>query len=105
MDRAEPILDIFAIRARSSEAKMRVELALLQYMLPRLTGMWAHLEKFRGGIGVSGPGETQLETDRRLINQRSSGSLREEAFLRTLDTTRGLIVRAYASAERSNRSR
>ena len=70
MDRAELILDIFATRARSSEAKMQVELAQLQYMLPRLTRMWAHLEKFRGGIGVRGPGETQLETDRRLINQR-----------------------------------
>jgi GTP-binding protein HflX len=70
MDRAELILDIFATRARSNEAKMQVELAQLQYMLPRLTRMWAHLEKFRGGIGVRGPGETQLETDRRLINQR-----------------------------------
>src|SRR5204862_5224699 len=70
VDRAELILDIFATRARSSEAKMQVELAQLQYMLPRLTRMWAHLEKFRGGIGVRGPGETQLETDRRLINQR-----------------------------------
>ncbi|MEO6864094.1 MAG: GTPase HflX [Gemmatimonadaceae bacterium] len=70
MDRAELILDIFATRARSAEAKMQVELAQLQYMLPRLTRMWAHLEKFRGGIGVRGPGETQLETDRRLINHR-----------------------------------
>ncbi|MGI8547624.1 MAG: GTPase HflX, partial [Gemmatimonadaceae bacterium] len=70
MDRAELILDIFATRARSSEAKMQVELAQLQYMLPRLTRMWAHLEKFRGGIGVRGPGETQLETDRRLIGHR-----------------------------------
>lgn len=70
MDRAELILDIFATRARSSEAKMQVELAQLQYMLPRLMRMWSHLEKFRGGIGVRGPGETQLETDRRLINNR-----------------------------------
>ena len=70
MDRAELILDIFATRARTSEAKMQVELAQLQYMLPRLTRMWAHLEKFRGGIGMRGPGETQLETDRRLINNR-----------------------------------
>jgi GTP-binding protein HflX len=70
IDRAELILDIFATRARSSEAKMQVELAQLQYMLPRLTRMWTHLEKFRGGIGVRGPGETQLETDRRLINSR-----------------------------------
>ncbi|HUQ20438.1 MAG TPA: GTPase HflX, partial [Gemmatimonadaceae bacterium] len=70
IDRAELILDIFATRARSSEAKMQVELAQLQYMLPRLTRMWTHLEKFRGGIGVRGPGETQLDTDRRLINSR-----------------------------------
>ncbi len=70
MDRAELILDIFATRARSSEAKMQVELAQLEYMLPRLMRMWTHLEKFRGGIGMRGPGETQLETDRRLINNR-----------------------------------
>jgi GTP-binding protein HflX len=70
VDRAELILDIFATRARTSEAKMQVELAQLEYMLPRLTRMWTHLEKFRGGIGVRGPGETQLETDRRLINHR-----------------------------------
>ena len=70
VDRAELILDIFAVRARSSEARMQVELAQLEYTLPRLTRMWTHLEKFRGGIGVRGPGETQLETDRRLINHR-----------------------------------
>ena len=70
MDRAELILDIFAVRARTSEAKMQVELAQLEYLLPRLTRMWTHLEKFRGGIGMRGPGETQLETDRRLINHR-----------------------------------
>jgi GTPase len=70
VDRAELILDIFATRARSSEAKMQVELAQLEYTLPRLTRMWTHLEKFRGGIGMRGPGETQLETDRRLINHR-----------------------------------
>src|SRR5215207_9629893 len=70
MDRAELILDIFATRARTSEARMQVELAQLEYMLPRLQRMWSHLEKFRGGIGVRGPGETQLETDRRLINNR-----------------------------------
>src|SRR5207237_2326 len=70
VDRAELILDIFATRARSAEAKMQVELAQLGYMLPRLTRMWTHLEKFRGGIGMRGPGETQLETDRRLISHR-----------------------------------
>ncbi|MGZ8456574.1 MAG: GTPase HflX, partial [Gemmatirosa sp.] len=70
MDRAELILDIFATRARSNEAKMQVELAQLEYMLPRLTRMWTHLEKSRGGIGMRGPGETQLETDRRLVGHR-----------------------------------
>jgi GTP-binding protein HflX len=55
MDRAELILDIFATRARTSEARMQVELAQLEYMLPRLTRMWTHLEKFRGGIGMRGP--------------------------------------------------
>ncbi|MEX2181762.1 MAG: GTPase HflX [Gemmatimonadaceae bacterium] len=70
IDRAELILDIFAVRARSAEARMQVELAQLEYSLPRLVRMWTHLEKFRGGIGVRGPGETQLETDRRLVGQR-----------------------------------
>jgi GTPase len=70
MDRTELILDIFATRARSSEAKMQVELAQLQYMLPRLRRMWTHLSRIRGGIGFRGPGETQLETDRRLIGKR-----------------------------------
>ena len=70
MDRSEIILDIFATRARSNEAKMQVELAQLQYLLPRLTRMWAHLSRVRGGVGMRGPGETQLETDRRMINHR-----------------------------------
>jgi len=70
VDRAELILDIFALRARTSEAKMQVELAQLEYMLPRLTRMWTHLERYKAGVGMRGPGETQLETDRRLINHR-----------------------------------
>jgi GTP-binding protein HflX len=70
IDRSELILDIFAVRARSAEARMQVELAQLEYSLPRLVRMWTHLEKFRGGIGVRGPGETQLETDRRLVGHR-----------------------------------
>lgn len=70
MDRAELILDIFATRARTAEAKLQVELAQLQYLLPRLTRMWAHLSRVRGGIGMRGPGETQLETDRRLVGIR-----------------------------------
>jgi GTP-binding protein HflX len=70
MDRAELILDIFATRARSAEAQMQVELAQLGYMMPRLKRMWTHLSRIRGGIGLRGPGETQLETDRRLIGKR-----------------------------------
>jgi GTPase len=70
VDRAELILDIFATRARTSEAQMQVELAQLEYMLPRLKRMWTHLSRIRGGIGYRGPGETQLETDRRLISRR-----------------------------------
>jgi GTP-binding protein HflX len=70
MDRAELILDIFATRARSAEARQQVELAQLQYTLPRLKRMWTHLDTMKGGIGMRGPGETQLETDRRLIQHR-----------------------------------
>ncbi len=72
MDRPELILDIFATRARTREAKMQVELAQLEYLLPRLRRMWSHLSRIRGGIGLRGPGETQLETDRRLIGTRIS---------------------------------
>lgn len=70
MDRAELILDIFATRARTVEAKMQVELAQLQYLLPRLKRMWTHLSRIRGGVGLRGPGETQLESDRRMIGRR-----------------------------------
>jgi GTPase len=73
MDRAEVILDIFSTRARSHEAKLQVELAQLEYLLPRLTRMWTHLSRIRGGIGLRGPGETQLETDRRSIRQKIQG--------------------------------
>jgi GTP-binding protein HflX len=72
MDRTEVILDIFATRARSHEAKLQVELAQLEYLLPRLTRMWTHLSRIRGGIGLRGPGETQLETDRRVIRRKIS---------------------------------
>ena len=70
LDRTTLILDIFAKRARTAEAKTQVELAQLQYMLPRLTRMWTHLERQRGGIGMRGPGESQIETDRRLIGEK-----------------------------------
>jgi GTPase len=70
VDRAELILDIFATRARTNEAQLQVELAQLQYLLPRLKRMWTHLSRIRGGIGLRGPGETQIETDRRIISRR-----------------------------------
>jgi len=70
IDRSILILDIFAKRARTFQAKTQVELAQLQYMLPRLTRMWTHLERQKGGIGMRGPGESQIETDRRIIQQR-----------------------------------
>ncbi len=70
LDRSALILDIFAQRARTKEGRLQVELAQYQYLLPRLTGMWTHLERQEGAIGTRGPGETQLETDRRLIRKR-----------------------------------
>ncbi|XOV66759.1 MAG: GTPase HflX [Fluviicola sp.] len=72
LDRNNLILDIFASRARTSHAKTQVELAQLQYLLPRLTRMWTHLERQKGGIGMRGPGETQIETDRRIIQKKIS---------------------------------
>ena len=72
LDRTNLILDIFAHRARTSHARTQVELAQYQYLLPRLTGMWTHLERQRGGIGFRVPGETEIETDRRVIRDRIS---------------------------------
>jgi GTP-binding protein HflX len=72
LDRTNLILDIFAKRAQTAHAKTQVELAQYQYLLPRLTGMWTHLERQRGGIGMRGPGETEIETDRRIIRDRIS---------------------------------
>ncbi|MDR2130974.1 MAG: GTPase HflX [Odoribacteraceae bacterium] len=70
LDRTNLILDIFAKRARTAEAKAQVELAQYQYLLPRLSGMWTHLERQKGGIGLRGPGETEIETDRRIIRDK-----------------------------------
>ncbi len=70
LDRTNLILDIFASRARTAHAKTQVELAQYQYLLPRLTGMWTHLERQKGGIGLRGPGETEIETDRRVIRDK-----------------------------------
>ena len=72
LDRSNLILDIFASRAQSAQAKTQVELAQMQYLLPRLTRMWTHLSKQQGGIGMKGPGETQIETDRRIILDKIS---------------------------------
>src|SRR2546422_1227715 len=110
MDRTEVILDIFATRARSAEAKMQVELAQLEYLLPRLTRMWTHLSRIRGGIGLRGPGETQLETDRRLIRQKIQhhrGKLRDvERHRETLRAGRQKLLQAslvgYTNAGKSS---
>ena len=72
LDRTNLILDIFAKRAQTAHAKVQVELAQYQYLLPRLTGMWTHLERQRGGIGLRGPGETEIETDRRIVRDKIS---------------------------------
>ena len=77
LDRSALILDIFAQRARTREGRLQVELAQYQYLLPRLIGMWTHLERQEGAIGTRGPGETQLETDRRHIRRKIS-KLKEE---------------------------
>ena len=72
IDRSDLILDIFARRAKTAQAKAQVELAQYQYILPRLRGMWKHLERLGGGIGTRGPGETEIETDRRLVREKIS---------------------------------
>ncbi|MCK4581182.1 MAG: GTPase HflX, partial [Dehalococcoidia bacterium] len=77
IDRTALILDIFAKQARTHEGKLQVELAQHQYLLPRLVGQWSHLERLGGGIGTRGPGESQLETDRRLIRKRINRLQRE----------------------------
>ncbi len=91
LDRTELILDIFADHASTRQSRLQVELAQLQYLLPRLTRLWSHLERQAGGIGTRGPGETQLETDRRLVNKRI-GALRKS--LKEIETTRQIQVRS-----------
>jgi GTP-binding protein HflX len=87
IDRSQLILDIFAQRARSNEGKLQVELAQLDYLLPRLTRQWTHLSRLGGGIGTRGPGETQLEVDRRRIRERISHLKKR---LKTVERTRTL---------------
>jgi GTP-binding protein HflX len=83
IDRTALILDIFAQRARTAEGKLQVELAQLTYLLPRLVGQWTHLERLGGGIGTRGPGETQLESDRRVVRRRVMQIQRELAHVQT----------------------
>ena len=90
LDRANLILDIFAQRARTAHAKTQVELAQYQYLLPRLTRMWTHLQKQKGGIGMKGPGEKEIETDRRIIRDRISALKKDLAAIdRQMATQRG----------------
>ena len=99
VDRSELILDIFARRARTRESRLQVELAQLEYTLPRLTGMWKHLERQAGGIGTRGPGETQLETDRRIVRERIARLRKElEAVERERETKRRRRRREFRAA-------
>ena len=97
IDRSDLILDIFARRARTAQAKVQVELAQYQYLLPRLKGMWAHLERQGGGIGTRGPGETEIETDRRIVKDKISllrkrlGDIDKQSF--TQRKERGEFIR------------
>lgn len=97
IDRSDLILDIFARRARTAQAKVQVELAQYQYLLPRLKGMWQHLERQGGGIGTRGPGETEIETDRRIVKDKISllrkrlGEIDKQSF--TQRKERGEFIR------------
>ena len=98
LDRTNLILDIFAARAQTSYARTQVELAQYQYLLPRLTRMWTHLERQKGGIGMRGPGETQIETDRRIIGQKIALLKKKlekiDKQMATQRGNRGALVRA-----------
>ncbi len=97
LDRNNLILDIFASRARTAHAKTQVELAQYQYLLPRLTRMWTHLQKQKGGIGMKGPGEKEIETDRRIIRDRIAGLKKDleniDKQMATQRGNRGALVR------------
>jgi GTP-binding protein HflX len=109
LDRTNLILDIFATRARTAHARIQVELAQLQYLLPRLTRMWTHLERQQGGIGLRGPGETEIETDRRIIKDKIARLKRELVHIdrqkNTQRKNRGKLVRValvgYTNAGKS----
>ena len=83
IDRTALILDVFAQRARSREGRLQIELAQTEYLLPRLAGQWSHLERLGGGVGTRGPGETQIETDRRLVRRKLSQVKKELGQVRT----------------------
>jgi GTP-binding protein HflX len=97
IDRSDLILDIFARRAKTAQSKTQVELAQYQYLLPRLKGMWSHLERLGGGIGTRGPGETEIETDRRIVKDKISllrkrlSEIDKQAFVQRKD--RGEFIR------------
>ncbi|MEA1787512.1 GTPase HflX [Arenibacter sp. GZD96] len=97
LDRTSLILDIFAQRAQTSYARTQVELAQYEYLLPRLTGLWTHLERQKGGIGMRGPGETEIETDRRIVRDRISllkkKLLKIDKQMETQRGNRGALVR------------
>lgn len=109
LDRPNLILDIFASRARTAHAKTQVELAQYQYLLPRLTNMWTHLQKQKGGIGMKGPGEKEIETDRRIIRDRIAALKKEltqiDKQMATQRGNRGAMVRValvgYTNAGKS----
>ena len=109
LDRTNLILDIFATRAKTSHAKTQVELAQYQYLLPRLTRMWTHLERQKGGIGMRGPGETEIETDRRIIRDKISRLEKQlikiDRQMATQRKNRGKLVRVamvgYTNAGKS----
>jgi GTP-binding protein HflX len=109
LDRSEVILDIFATRARSVEARLQVELAQLEYSLPRLRNMWTHLGRIKGGIGMRGPGETQLEEDRRLVDVRirdlrsrlSDVQARKEREVRSRNEEHTVSLVGYTNAGKS----
>ena len=109
LDRPNLILDIFAQRARTAHAKTQVELAQYQYLLPRLTNMWTHLQKQKGGIGMKGPGEKEIETDRRIIRDRIAHLKKElkaiDKQMTTQRSNRGALVRValvgYTNAGKS----
>ena len=97
IDRSSLILDIFAKRAQTAQAKTQVELAQMQYLLPRLRGLWTHLERQRGGIGMRGPGEKEIETDRRIVRDKISQLKKKLEKIEQQDRTRRKTKRSNGS--------